>query len=114
MKTLTDVQIIISEDNTVSYNYNGTLWTKEQFEEQFLPKSKKFIVIYTDFGDTCDGFARVSGTYKTLDEAKKDMLKDIEWYRRDNDLPYTVEQDDRILLGDEFNGCQWQILEIEV
>lgn len=76
--------------------------------------TKYYTLIYTDFGDTCDGFARVSGTYKTLDEAKKEMLKDVEWYRRDNGLPYTVEQDDRILLGDEFHGCQWQILEIEM
>ena len=56
----------------------------------------------------------MSRTYKTLDEAKKEMLKDVKFYRQDNGLPYTVEQDDRILLGDEFNGCQWQILEIEV
>lgn len=76
--------------------------------------TKYYTLIYTDFGDTCDGFARVSGTYKTLDEAKKEMLKDVEFYRQDNGLPYTIEQDDRILLGDEFGGCQWQILEVEV
>lgn len=74
----------------------------------------KYVVIYTDFGDTCDGFARVSGTYKTLDEAKKEMLKDVEFYRRDNGLPYTVDKGDCILLGDEHYGCQWQILEIEM
>lgn len=76
--------------------------------------TKYYTLIYTDFGEACDGFARVSGTYKTLDEAKKEMLKDVEFYRRDNGLPYTIEKDDRILLGDEFGGCQWQILEVEV
>lgn len=76
--------------------------------------TKYYTLIYTDFGDSCDGFARVSGTYKTLDEAKKEMLEDAKWYRQSNGLPYTVEQDDRILIGDEFNGCQWQILEIEM
>lgn len=73
MKTLTDVEVIVSKDNTVSYNYKGTLWTKEQFEEQFLPKSKKFMVIYTNLGDTCDGFTRVSGVFNTMQILEVDM-----------------------------------------
>lgn len=39
MKTLNDVQIIITGDNKVSYNYNGTLYTKEEFEDTYFPKT---------------------------------------------------------------------------
>lgn len=39
MKTLNDVQIIITGDNKVSYNYNGTLYTKEEFEDTYFPKA---------------------------------------------------------------------------
>lgn len=119
MKTLTDVQIIISDDNRVSYNYQGTLFTKEQFEEQFLPKPKKFMVIYIDYGDTCDGFARVLGIFNTRDEAKADMDKDIETWCQENDMDrdedVRVDYPDRVVMGDECRfGCQWQILEVDI
>lgn len=113
IKTLCDVEIIISEDNEVSYNYKGVLYTKEQFEERFLPKSKKFALIYTDYGDTCDGLARVSGVYDTFREAQIEMNKDVEHFCEDSYLPID-ESDNHCLVGDTFDGCQWQILEMEV
>ena len=76
--------------------------------------SKVYTVIYTDFGDSCDGFARILGTYKTKDDALNAMNKDIADYRKDNGLPYTIDKGDCILLGDEHYGCQWQILEIKM
>ena len=119
MKTLTDVQIIITEDNEVSYNYKGILFTKEQFEEKFFPKSKKFIVIYTDFGDTCDGFARISGIFNTMDEAQANMDNDIKYYCQENNMnrdeDVRADYSDRVVIGDEWQfGCQWQILEVEM
>lgn len=30
-----------------------------------------FVVIYTDYGCTCDGLARVTGTYKTLKRSSR-------------------------------------------
>lgn len=113
MRTLNDVQIIISVDDGVSYNYKGILFTKEQFEEQFLPKSKKFVLIYTDYGDTCDGLARVSGVFSTFREAQIEMDRDVEQYKVD--CPYIEEasDDNYFVLGDTFGGCQWQILEVE-
>lgn len=72
-----------------------------------------YVVIYTDFGDSCDGFARVLGTYKTQVDAMKAMESDVKDYNRDNDYEVTIDKGDRILLGDEQNGCQWQILKIE-
>lgn len=114
MKTLNDVQVIISEDNEVSYNYKGILFTKEQFEEQFLPKSKKFVLIYTDYGDTCDGLARVSGVFNTFREAQIEMDRDVNQYRLDCQYPEEASDDNYIVLGDTYGGCQWQILEMEV
>jgi len=76
--------------------------------------TKLYVLIYTDFGDTCDGFARIFGKYRTKVDAMKAMQDDVKEYNRDNDYAVTIDKDDRILLGDESNGCQWQILEIEV
>ena len=75
---------------------------------------KKYIVIYTDFGDTCDGFARVLGTYPTKEEAKKEIERDIFTYDKNGEYERTIDYDDRVLLGDEEDNCQWQILEVEV
>lgn len=76
--------------------------------------SKKYIVIYTDFGDSCDGFARVSGVFDTKEDAKKDVERDIFTYDRNGEYERTVDKGDVVLLGDECGGCQWQILEVEV
>jgi len=76
--------------------------------------SKLYVVIYTDFGDSCDGFARISGIFKTKEEAKKEMERDIFTYDKEGNYERTIDQDDRVLLGDEQNGCQWQVLELEV
>lgn len=77
--------------------------------------TKKYIVIYTDFGDSCDGFARVLGTHNTKEDAMKDMNEDIQIWRKENKRrPLTIDKGDNILYGDEQNGCQWQILEVEV
>lgn len=37
LKTLNNVEIIIIE-NEIYYNYNGTLYTREQFEDTYFPK----------------------------------------------------------------------------
>lgn len=37
MKVLNNIEIIII-GNGVYYNYNGTLYTKEQFEDTYFPK----------------------------------------------------------------------------
>ena len=76
--------------------------------------TKKYIVIYTDFGDTCDGFARVSGVFDTKDDAKRDIERDIFTYDKEGRYERTIDADDRVLLGSEQDGCQWQILEVEV
>ena len=76
--------------------------------------TKYYTVIYTDYGDTCDGLARVSGTFNTRDEAYNDMRADVELYLQKNhnnpNTEVTEENDNYVLVGDEQDGCQWQIL----
>ena len=44
----------------------------------------KYVVIYTDHGCTCDGLARILGTYNTKEEAQASMTKDVNQYLKDN------------------------------
>lgn len=74
----------------------------------------KYVVIYTDFGETCDGLARVSGVFDTLKAAQEDMEADVQTYLPHCLLEVTEESDKHVLVGTEYNGCQWQILELEV
>ena len=75
--------------------------------------TKKYIVIYTDYGDSCDGYARVLGTYESKEKAKYKMDNDIKFYQRKNDCPVTTNRGDVVMLGDEQSGCLWQLLEME-
>lgn len=76
----------------------------------------KYILIYTDFGDTCDGLARVSGIFDTREQAAEKMKKDVAWYLDENKTLDITDQQipSWILVGDNQNGCQWQILELGV
>jgi len=76
--------------------------------------SKYYTVIYTDFGDSCDGYARVHGTYKTKEIAKRELKHDVNFYRRANDYPEVKYEGDGAVAGDREHSCQWQILEVEV
>ena len=76
--------------------------------------SKYYTVIYTDFGDSCDGYARVLGTYRIKGKAKQEMKSDIKFYRRVNHYPEVKYEGDGAVAGDREHSCQWQILEVEV
>ena len=72
-----------------------------------------FVVIYTDYGCTCDGLVRILEKHKTLEESQEAMKNDVKFYLKQNpNLDITEESSDHILVGDEDNGCLWQILEI--
>ena len=77
----------------------------------------KYVVIYTDHGCTCNGIARILGTYNTKEEAQASMTKDVNQYLKDN-ADYNLDVDEvshRIVInnvGDD--ACTWQILEVEV
>ena len=75
----------------------------------------EYILIYTDFGDTCDGLAKIEGVYNSQVEAYDAMRADVELYLKSNhnnpDMEVTEEGNDYILAGDDRDGRQWQILE---
>ena len=72
-----------------------------------------FKIIYTDYGCTCDGLVRFLEKHKTLEESQEAMKNDVKFYLKQNpNLDIAEESSDHILVGDEDNGCLWQILEI--
>ena len=72
-----------------------------------------FVVIYTDYGCTCDGLVRLLEKHKTLEESQEAMRIDANMYRKDNPLLDITEEDDKhIFVGDIDNGSLVQILEI--
>lgn len=81
--------------------------------------TKYYVVIYTDYGDSCDGMARVLKAYKTKEAAQKEMQSDIKFWCKQNDMDrkedVRIDYPDCVLMGDECRfGCQWQVLEVEV
>lgn len=59
MKVLNNIEIIII-DKKIYYNYNGMLYTKEQFEDTYFPKvntssepQKEIKDLFDDAGDIC-------------------------------------------------------------
>lgn len=76
---------------------------------------KKYIVIYMDQGDTCDGLARVLKTHDTFTEANKEMNFDIAYYLSINKNAKVVDRsNDYCIIENNNGGCQWQILTINL
>ena len=76
----------------------------------------KYILIYTNFGNICDGLARIRCMRNTYAEVYDKMKADVEEYVKANygklNTEITRENDTYILIGNEQEGCQWQILEV--
>jgi hypothetical protein len=73
----------------------------------------KYLVTYTDQGDTCDGLARTLGSFDNKEDAIKEMQSDVAYYLNVNDMYQITECDENhTLAGDEDGGCLWQILEV--
>ena len=72
--------------------------------------NKAYIVIYTETGDTCDGYPRsFSHTYKTRSEAYADMEADAAAYEE------IVEQNaNGIIARRQGTECVWAIREVEI
>lgn len=77
----------------------------------------KYILIYTNFGNICDGLARIRCMRNTYAEVYDKMKADVEEYVKANygklNTEITKENDTYILIGNEQDGCQWQILEVD-
>ena len=91
-----------------------------------MPLSEKtvFVAMYVDYGETCDGKARVLGIYPTLDvaieEIKADMSTWIAAAEEDLGIPReSIKADfDKMtacLPGSDYDaGCEWSIEEQEL
>lgn len=76
----------------------------------------KYVVIFTDYGDTCDGLARQLITTCELEAAEKEMTADVKQYLEDNENMRKVKEGPGFVYVSDGceNGCQWQILTVEV
>lgn len=109
MKTLNDVQIIITGDNKVSYNYNGTLYTKEEFEDTYFPKESKKV-----FNSNTERYNALFTEDDMLDDAVQKYLKnqitkdDLKFYLKwnefeDNDIDWNkIENAKKEVNNDSF------------
>lgn len=115
MKTLTDVQIIITKQGSIKYNYNGVLYTEDQFRKKFL--TKKYIVVYKEFGDSADYDREILvGEYYERQEAVDALNVDKLTYMKSNkDNDSEVVEDKGMYVMVECNGgdygCEWWVIE---
>lgn len=79
---------------------------------------KRFIATIVDYGETCDGKARVFGIYKTRNEAVKNVIEDIKRfakkYKKYNVKVDYVKMSVSISNYDYDCGCEWNIEEVEI
>lgn len=76
---------------------------------------KKWIVTAVDYGETCDGKARVLQVCATKEEAKNWVRNDIETYADDHAGENVKVDFDKMSasFGDRDAGCEWNIEETE-
>ena len=78
---------------------------------------KLWIVTAVDYGDSCDGKARVLGAFKNYDEAKNYVDEDIkEWIdmRADEDCECDFNTMAVWSDCDDSIRCEWNIEEVEI
>lgn len=81
---------------------------------------KRYIVTAVDTGDTCDGKARVIGTFKTREEAKNYVTEAIkEWTdeRASDAVEVDFDRKSAHYIDDKWDtdtGCEWNIEEVEI
>lgn len=75
----------------------------------------KYIVIYTDHGDSTDGLARILGTYDSEEDAIKAMNSDHLTYLNENESAELISESHIHVHVEASNyGCTWQILHIKI
>jgi hypothetical protein len=77
------------------------------------------IVTYTDYGDTCDGHARLLGSYETDEKAELEVFKDMDRYAKEHNnagdsLDFRSYDHEVWLNGNVgAQGCVWDIHEVK-
>ena len=80
-------------------------------------KKKVFVVIYCDYGESCDGKPRLHGIYNTKDDAVKEVLRDMDTYIESlsEDDEYEEDRDQfSVTLTDGPMSCEWAIEEYDL
>jgi len=81
---------------------------------------KLWIATFVDYGETCDGKARVLEVCKSKEDAEAAVKADIEhWVDERAGMPIVVDFDKMSAKYDwktldDVDGCEWNIEEIEV
>ena len=77
MKVLNNIEIIII-DKKIYYNYNGTLYTKEQFEDTYFPKVNTSSKPQEEIKDLFDDDGNIRIKLQVNDYVKFDFLNEYD------------------------------------
>ena len=79
---------------------------------------KKWIVTCVDYGESCDGKARVLKACDTKEEAEAYIRNDMEDYMDDHANEGLIANFDKWSVGYDFEtdskGCEWNAEEVEI
>ena len=90
MKVLNNIEIIII-DKKIYYNYNGILYTKEQFEDTYFPKADTSSTPQKEIEDLFDDSISEKGYISRNPRAKK-LAGIIYAYEHYDNYQYTSDE----------------------
>ena len=93
MKVLNNIEIIII-DKKIYYNYNGTLYTKEQFEDTYFPKVDTSSKPQEEIEDLFDIEGDICVKLHTNDYVKFDFLNEYDQHICGEGIITRVDYDD--------------------
>lgn len=75
---------------------------------------ERYVVVYVDYGESCDGYPGVLGIYGTLADAAQDMLSDIRDKEAENSgycmTRYSTTSGELWYNETKTHGCRWKIV----
>lgn len=93
MKVLNNIEIIII-DKKIYYNYNGTLYTKEQFEDTYFPKVDTSSKPQEEIKDLFDIGGNICVKLQVNDHVKFDFLNEYDQHICGEGVITRVDYDD--------------------
>lgn len=102
MKALWPVEILITEDNKVSYNYNGTLYTKEEFEDTYFPKVNSSSKPQEEIEDVFDNSGIICIKLQVNDYVKFSFDNEYDQHICGEGIITTVDYDDNDRMADYY------------
>lgn len=93
MKVLNNIEIIII-DKKIYYNYNGTLYTKEQFEDTYFPRVDASSKPQEEIKDLFDIEGNICVKLHTNDYVKFDFLNEYDQHICGEGVITRVDYDD--------------------